>query len=287
MNKTILVIGGSGLLGRPTVEHLSRNGWKVRAMSRHHAEPAAVTGVEAFRGDAEKAEDLRRALDGCDAVHISVSNPPDWYLETRVVRAVLAQGDSKRLKRVGYVSGASVSDERRDFDMIDAKLEAESLLTQGAVPFTIFRPSMIFDTLPFAIRGGKAMVLGAQPLPAHWLAAEDLGSMVARAFDSPAAVNKTFYLYGREAMTMEQALGRYCSFQQPGTKVKHVPLWLLAVAARLQRNAKLRAVVEMMRYFETHGELGDPAEAWAILGEPQLALEEWCDQCRARAQQAA
>lgn len=279
MNKTILVIGGTGLLGMPTAKHLRQRGWNVRVMSRHcdKARQELDAEIELFPGNAENQDDLRRALEGCEAAHVSVANLPDWHLETRVVRTLLSLKESSALKRIGYISGASVNEERRSFAMIDAKLEAESLLKQHDVPYTVFRPSMIFETLPMMVRGARATIVGRQPLPAHWLAAEDLGSMIAKAFDTEEAANQVLYLYGPQALTMQDALQRYCDQIQPGLRVQHLPLWVLGVAARLQRNAKLRAVVDMMRYFETHGEAGDATQTQQLLGQPNLTLEDWCN----------
>ena len=59
----ILVVGGTGTVGRPTVEELDRRGHDVRVLSRH---PGA--GDRRVVGDVTTGAGLAEALDGADAV---------------------------------------------------------------------------------------------------------------------------------------------------------------------------------------------------------------------------
>jgi hypothetical protein len=66
-----------------------------------------------------------------------------------------------------------------------------------------------------------------------------------------------------------------------------MPYWLLRLVARLSGNAELRAGLNMVSYLEEVGERGDPAEANAILGAPQVTLEQWLQMHKATAAAAA
>jgi uncharacterized protein YbjT (DUF2867 family) len=68
---TVLVIGGSGQLGAPVVRRLLEDGFRVRLLVRASS-PAPAEGPEKVLGDVDDIDSLRRAITGCDAVHISL-----------------------------------------------------------------------------------------------------------------------------------------------------------------------------------------------------------------------
>jgi hypothetical protein len=99
--------------------------------------------------------------------------------------------------------------------------------------------------------------------------------MVSRAYDTPAAANKYFPIFGPEAYTMREALTQYCAIAHPNLRVRAIPFWVAWTIAILGRQAELRAVPPLLRYCEKVGEEEDPAEANALLGAPTTTLEEW------------
>jgi hypothetical protein len=140
---------------------------------------------------------------------------------------------------------------------------------------------MFMETLPALVRDGKAMVLGKQPTPWHFVAAADYARMVATAYVTPGAVGKTLYVYGPEALTLEQAVEQYRATCVPEAELARVPFWLLSIVAMFPGRTELRRVgLPIMRYFSQVREIGDSAEADALLGRPTTTLEAWC---RARA----
>jgi len=273
----VLVIGGTGMLGEPVARALLADGHTVRIMTRRFAAARARFGesAEVVAGDVEDPASIVRALDGCDGAHLSLDGRGDWDLERRAAENVAAVASD--LERITMITGASVSKENSWFPMIRAKLAAEDALRAGGVPYTFFRCTMFMEMLPKLVRDGKAMVMGRQPAPWHFLAAEDYARMVSRAFATPAAAGKSLYVYGPEAFTIEEALERYRSICAPEAKLARVPFWVLSIVACLSGRADLRRVgLPIMRYFSRVKETGDPAEANELLGGPTTTLEEWC-----------
>src|SRR3954453_7381600 len=66
----VLVVGGTGTAGRPTVEELARRGHQVRVLSRSGR---GVAGADGVRGDVATGSGLAEAMDGVGAV-VDVSN---------------------------------------------------------------------------------------------------------------------------------------------------------------------------------------------------------------------
>jgi hypothetical protein len=132
------------------------------------------------------------------------------------------------------------------------------------------------EQLPRFARGGQPLVVGDQPPPFHWFAADDLGRMVVAAYQNPDSVGKKLFVHGPEAMTILEALTRYCQVFHP--EVKSVPMMPIEAAratAQSTGNQMLGFFAELMAYFEKVGEMGDPVEANQLLGAPRMTLDRW------------
>ncbi len=279
MIQRILVIGGTGRLGEPVARMLAAEGYEIRIFSRSEARAR-----ERFPGDFEIAEgdvldvpSLERAITGCTGVHVSIDGHGDWETERKGTGNIARVAATQGVERVTLISGASTCEENVWFPMTRAKLEAENALRRSVIPFTIFRCTMFMELLPTFVREGRALVIGKQPAPWHWVAADDYARMVARSYATDAAAGKTFYVYGPEALRMEQAVDRYRAACVPEAKLVKVGFGIMSVVARFPRKAELRKVgLPLMRYFSKVREIGDSAEADAMLGKPATTLEEWC-----------
>jgi len=287
--KKILVLGGTGIVGAPIVRALDDAGWMVRVTSRRAREARASfgPGVELVPGDANRPEDLERAMAGCAGVLNCVNDLLDPYLELRVTRSLVKLAPALGVERVGLVSGASVAPERRAFPMIDGKYQAEQALAASGLGWFIVRLTWTMESLARFLQGKQAAVLGRQPATIHPVAGADAGRMVARAFLLDEALGRTFTIHGPQATTVNEWLARYCALVHAPAKVKNLPFWMVSAVATLTRNRVLKAAVELMKYFDAQPEYGDPTEANRILGAPTIALEDWVARLLAAAQAKA
>jgi uncharacterized protein YbjT (DUF2867 family) len=279
MKNTILVIGGTGMLGEPVARRLADEGWAVRIMTRRPNVARARFGepFELVEGDVEDERALEHALRGCTAVHLSLQADGDWDLERRGAEKTSRIAATRGLSRISMISGASVCEANAWFPMTRAKLRSEAALKACGVPFTIFRCTMFMELLPNFVQGSKAMVMGKQPARWHWIAAADYARMVATALTHPEAEGKTLYVYGPEAMTMAEAVETYRSKCAPQAQLTTVPFFILSLVALAPSRKRLREVgLPLMRYFSRVTEIGDPMEANTLLGAPTTTLAAWC-----------
>ncbi len=283
------MIGGTGLVGTPIVRELDQAGWTVRVASRHASDARAKLGprVELVPGDANRPEDMERAMTGCRAALICTTDLLDPYLELRLTHTIVKLAPRLGVERIGLISGASVAAERRYFPMIDAKYQAEETLKAGRTPWVILRLTWLMESLERFVQGKRASVLGRQPAVIHPIAGPDVGRMVSRAFELDEAVGHTFTLHGPAGGTLKKWLEDYCALVLPDARVKNAPLWLVGAVALLSRRPDLKAAVAMMRYFDPLPEYGDPTEANRILGAPTLTLKQWAASLPAREAPAA
>jgi uncharacterized protein YbjT (DUF2867 family) len=293
MKKTILVVGATGMLGEPVARQLYASGYTIRILSRtpDKAKIKFTDLFEVIQGDVEKPDTLKNALAGCYGVHINLSGgprPEDYdRIEHRGTANVAQAASQAGVKRLTYLSGTSVRQENTWFYATKAKFQAEAAIRACGVPYSIFRTSWFMESLPLFVRGNRASMIGKQPSPVHWTAAADYARMVTQAYQTPAAENKTFYVYGPEAVGMTDALKTYCAVVHPEVKVSSLPVWLASLLATLTRNERLKDVTRLMAYYEKFTEDCDPTEANELLGTPTTTLQQWSEQHRAQINRTA
>jgi NADH dehydrogenase len=282
---TVLVVGGTGMLGEPVAKRMAEDGHRVRVLTRRveAARHRFPSPFEVAQGDVEDREALAAALDGCTAVHLSLDGAGDWDIERRGAVAVSELAAKHGLMRITTISGASACEENAWFPMTRAKLAAERAIADCGVPFTVFRCTMFMEMLPNFVRGTKAIVMGKVPQRWRFIAAGDYARMVSTSLSNERAEGKTLYVYGPEALTIEEAVERYRAACAPEAKLTHVPFWILSIMALFPGRERLRRVgLPLMRYFAKVSELGDGAEANELLGAPSTTLDDWCREAAAR-----
>ena len=138
MFNRMLVIGATGLLGKPVVERLTNAGHTIRILTRSAERAHAMFGstVEIAEGSATNINDIRSAMAGCDAVHINLSPATEYEATSHVIE--VADG---RLGRLGYVSATTLSEDKRWFYRTDVKMRTEQLVRDSGLPYAIFCPT--------------------------------------------------------------------------------------------------------------------------------------------------
>ena len=139
---TILVTGGSGGLGSELVPRLAA-GHTVRILSRRPRPPSATT--EWAQGELATGEGLAEAVAGVDMIVHAASSPfgKTRQVDVEGIRRLLAAA-APATPHLFYISIVGV--DRIPFPYYRAKLAAEKLVEESAVPYTILRATQ-FHTL--------------------------------------------------------------------------------------------------------------------------------------------
>lgn len=132
--RTILVTGGTGHLGRPTVQSLRAAGHDVRVLSRKRG-PGLTTG------DLTKGTGLREALNGVDTVlHLATSQGRADVTQTKHLV------DSLRPSGVEHLIVISiVGIDRIPLPYYRYKLATERLVTESSIPYSVLRATQFHD----------------------------------------------------------------------------------------------------------------------------------------------
>lgn len=274
----VCILGASGLIAQETIKAFAREGFSLRLFSRS-IKAANYPNHETVRGDVFNDSDLAAAIDGCDAIHITLSQLDEYLAVKRIVGKAKKNGN---IKLISFVSGATVCEKNSALlSFIDAKYRSEQFLKHSGIPYLILRPTWFMESLSLMIQDGKANVMGKQPNKLRWLAANDFGNLLARAYKKPDVYNQEFNIYGPEAFTINEALLEYVKVKHPQiSKIKNAPLWLLKIIAFLTKNQQLKALIPIFEYFETTEEVGYSLATELMLGKPATTLKWWLDQDR-------
>lgn len=268
----VLIIGASGMLAKPVVQEMDKKGFELRLFSRNINPFLFINDYDIVQGDVFNPDDLNKAVEGCDAIHISISKLDEKKATEAIIKAAKRHG----VKLISMVSGATVSEENRWFKFIDNKCQAEQLIVDSGIPYMIFRPTWFFESLDLMIRDGKATMIGEQPNFYHWIAAEDFARMVAETFSKKEAVNRIFYVYGPQSFLMKDLLEKYCAVLYPEIKkVSVAPISLLKLIATLTRNRELKSATQLFAYFQKVKEPQITSNTADLPGKAEITFDEW------------
>lgn len=283
MSQKILIVGGTGMLGLPVARKMKEDGFEVTILTSNLAAAEERLGdqFELAYGDVTRPESLSAPIKGKDFVHLNLSAKldPKLYEEIEIggTANVAAASKEHGVKRISMISGASSKGEEEGIIFLDAKVKAERILINCGIPFTIMRASWFFEALPNFIQSGRAAVIGQQPIPRTWLAADDYARQVSTAFQTEAAANKCFYNLGPQRLTIMEALTAYCAKNHPELKPMTLPFAMARIAAFMPGQALLKKAIPFFKYFETRAEDCSSDEADRILGPNLTTLEEWLE----------
>jgi uncharacterized protein YbjT (DUF2867 family) len=170
---TVLVTGGTGVLGSRVVSRLAAGGNAVRVLSRR--ERPGTDRVQCFRGELRSGTGLSAAVEGVDTI-VHCASSPLWRAratEVSGLRNLIAATDDAR-PHLLYISIVGV-------DRIPyyyyyyyyyyyrAKWEAEQVLSASSLPWTILRATQFHyliskyavGSLAVAPKGARVQLLDA------------------------------------------------------------------------------------------------------------------------------
>jgi uncharacterized protein YbjT (DUF2867 family) len=283
-NQRILVIGGTGMLGKPVAERLKADGFDVRLLARdpEKARRLLGEGYEIIKGDVADSNALKMAMADVNGVHINLKGGPTAAdfdrMDHLATREIAKAARDMQVGRVTLLSAYAVSAEKADTPESWSKFKGEAALKASGVPYTIFRASWFMETLPLFVQGKSISLIGNQIHPLHWVAAEDYAWMVSMSYQTDKTLNKELTIFGPEAYSMRDAMEIYA--EVAGLKVAPMSTRMLAVLGTLTFNTEWRSMSTLMKHYEKWGEDGSPDEANRLLGVPKVTLKAWCERRR-------
>jgi uncharacterized protein YbjT (DUF2867 family) len=284
----ILVVGGTGRVGRQIVELLRRDRLPVRVLTRDPAHvPLRPAGVEVARGDLRRPRSLTGALAGVDTIVCSAhggegraGNGPRGIEGTALPHLVGLAG-ALPIRQFVYLSSASARPDS-PAELFRLKAAMEQRLRASGVPHIILRPTHLMDTWiamlgkPLATRS-RALVIGRGQNPVPFVAGRDVARAAARLATEP-GTGLTVDLGGPEMLSLLD-VNRILAASLGVTVARTIrmPLGSLRAGGVLLRpfHEVLSRQLKLGALLDTLPQAVDSGPAWRQLGITPRTLTDW------------
>ena len=192
----VLVVGGTGRLGRPTVVRLREAGQEVRVLSRR----AAPERPDHVLGDLRTGAGIRAALDGVRTViHLVQSATAEDELTRTLADAAAAAG----VEHLVYISIVGI-ERNRALGYYAVKLRSERVLETSAVPHTIVRATQFHDFVAGFVDSQRRLPIAFLPRAAFQpIAVDEVAARLVEVAAGP-AMGRAADIGGPEQLTLDR-----------------------------------------------------------------------------------
>jgi len=241
---SVLVLGGSGFVGRQVCEQLARLGWRITVPTRRAVNAAAVQslpGLTVLEASVHNEADLARLMPGHDAVVNLVAVLHGDEARFEQVHVNLPAKIARAMKKAGVQRLVQVSalgaDAQGPSMYQRSKAQGETVLHGAGLQLTVLRPSVIFGAedkflnlfadlqaiAPFIpLAGSKTRF---QPV---WVG--DVARAVVTCLQKPDTIGQTYELCGPDVLTLGelvQRAGQWAGVNHGrGRPVIGLPMWM-------------------------------------------------------------
>lgn len=286
MIQKIVVVGGTGMLGTPVVKKLIAAGFQVSVLARNAAKATELfPEATIFSGDLQDESSLQKALAGQDAAYVNLSVTQEekrnsWHAEKEGLTNFLKAAKAANLQRIGFISSMVMDYQGTNgfnWWVFDVKKEAVAQVKKADIPYFIFYPSAFMETLVQTQKqGNKIMLAGKARAKMHYVAGDDYGNQVVKAFKSNPTGNKEYYIQGPEAFTGDEAAAiLVANYKREKLKIMKAPLGMLRFLGNFSQ--KMNYGAHIIEALNNYPEEFKAEKAWAELGKPTITIKAFAE----------
>jgi uncharacterized protein YbjT (DUF2867 family) len=238
---SLLIIGGTGTLGRQMVLQALMKGYPVRCMVRNFRKASFLKewGVELVYGDLTKPETLPPCFKGITAVIDASTSRPDELTSLRTVDwdgkiALIDAAKAANIQRFIFFSAQNV-EQFDNIPLMKLKYGIEKKLEASNVPYTIFRLTgfyqglieqyaiPILENLPIWVTNENTYIA--------YMDTQDIAKFGIRALQIPQTINQTFFLSGLKGWVSSEIITLCEQLAGQTARVQRVPLIVLKLVS--------------------------------------------------------
>ncbi|GAB2775350.1 NmrA/HSCARG family protein [Salinimicrobium soli] len=211
--KIIFVTGGTGKQGGAVARHLAREGFKVRALTRHpdseKAREQESYGVQPVKGNLDDVSTYSEYLEDAHGVYSVQTFEKGVKKEIEQGKTLANLADQYNIRHFVYSSVAG-ADLRTGIPHFESKLEIEEHIKLLELPYTILRPVSFFENflIPQVRRGimkGSLVQPVKKETRLQYISTEDIGRVATQCFLHPEKYLFRTLTLAAEELTGEEA----------------------------------------------------------------------------------
>ena len=239
---SLLIVGGTGTLGRQIVLQALTKGYQVRCLVRNFRKANFLKewGVELVYGDLAKPETIPPCLKGITAIiDASTSRPNeldslqkvDWEGKLFLIEAAKAAS----IKRFIFFSAQNV-EQFNNIPLMKLKYGIESNLKESEVPYTIFRLTGFYQGLieqyAIPILENLPIWVTNENMYVSYMDTQDIAKFCLRSLQLPKTENQIFLLSGLKGWVSSEIINLCEQLAGQSAKVQRIPSFLLKLVSR-------------------------------------------------------
>jgi NADH dehydrogenase len=215
--RSVLVIGGSGFIGRHVVRQLAARGLQVRVPTRRRdraKELILLPTVDVVEADVYDDKTLHQLVASCDAAInlVGILHGDFERAHVDLPRRIVAACDKHAVRRLVHVSALKASADAPSA-YLRSKSEGENVirLARARIDATIFRPSVVFgpddrflNLFATLARRLPALALASPQARFQPVYVNDLARAIALSLDDTRTFGQTYELCGPRVYTLRE-----------------------------------------------------------------------------------
>ena len=241
----ILIVGGTGTLGRQIVKYAIDQNYQVRCLVRSSARASFLKewGAELVKGDLCKPKSLIPALEGIDVVIDAATaratdslriQDVDWQGKVNLIQAC----QQANIQRYIFFSILNAK-EFENVPLMDIKHCTELYLQECGLNYTILRLAGFMQGLigqyGIPILDNQPVWVSGENTPIAYMNTQDIAKFAIKAVEIPETANHIYPVVGTRAWTGEEIIALCERLSGKQAKISRIPLNLLRFLRKFTR----------------------------------------------------
>jgi uncharacterized protein YbjT (DUF2867 family) len=234
---SLLIIGGTGTLGRQIVLQALTKGYQVRCLVRNFRKANFLKewGVELVYGDLTKPETIPPCLKGITAIIDASTSRPDEFDSLKTVDwegklYLIEAAKTANIKRFIFFSAQNV-EQFPNIPLMKLKYGIEEELKKAQIPYTIFRLTGFYqgliDQYAIPILENLPIWVTNENTYVSYMDTQDIAKFCLRSLQLPKTENQIFFLSGVKGWISSEIIKLCEQLAGQSAKVQRIPSFLL------------------------------------------------------------
>jgi uncharacterized protein YbjT (DUF2867 family) len=241
----VLVLGGTGTLGRQIVRHALDRGYEVRCLVRNLSRASFLNewGAEVVKGDLCDRKTVPPALEGIEAVIDAATTritdtlsikEVDWSGKVNLIQAV----QESKIER--YIFFSIINAEKYpDVPLMEIKHCTELFLKESGLNYTVLQLAGFMQGLiaqyAIPILDNDVVWVSGENTPIAYMNTQDIAKFAIRALELPETAKQTFPVVGTKAWGAYEIIKLCERLSEKEARISTVSLTVLRLIRRVTR----------------------------------------------------